>query len=192
MNKKLIASLVMAPLFMALSATSASAYSVPDFGTCLNPQVSASQENTGSNHGVVGYTNQAFSGTDKIYSLADGNVMQCLCTNDGKGYQTNWLKATNISESDRKVLESKGWEYFADAGSWGLSGAYLAKTNTYECVACTPTPTTTPGPTATPTPTAKGEVLGLAPTGNITFIYGLIVAGATALIAGIILRRFSK
>lgn len=60
----------------------------------------------------------------------------------------------------------------------------------------TPTPgmtnTPTPEPTATPTP-GKGEVLGaLAPTGNTFFIYAVILSGAISVIAGLILRKFSK
>ena len=175
MSNKFLTALFIFPLLLAYSAAPASAYSVPDFGSCLNPQTSAEQVNSGSNHGVVGYDNQAFSGTDNIYSLSDNNVLQCLCTDDGDGYQTNWLKADNIGEPDRKVLESQGWTYFSDAGSWGLSGSYLAKTDTYSCKGA-----------------SQAEVLGLASTGNITFIYGLIVAGAAALISGMILRRVSK
>jgi len=55
-----------------------------------------------------------------------------------------------------------------------------------------PTNTPTPGPTATPTP-GKGEVLGtMAGTGNTSFIYAIILAGAVSLISGLILRKFNK
>lgn len=55
-----------------------------------------------------------------------------------------------------------------------------------------PTNTPTPGPTSTPTP-GKGEVLGtMAGTGNTSFIYAIILAGAVSLISGLILRKFGK
>jgi hypothetical protein len=49
----------------------------------------------------------------------------------------------------------------------------------------------TPSPTATPTPrpTVQGV---LASTGNSAFIYAIIVTGSTSLIAGLILKKFSK
>jgi hypothetical protein len=54
-----------------------------------------------------------------------------------------------------------------------------------------PTATPTPGPTATPTPrpTVQGV---LASTGNSAFIYAIILTGSTSLIAGLILKKFSK
>lgn len=175
MKNNIITILFMFPLLLAYTSMPVFAYSVPDFGSCLNPQTSASQVNSGSNHGVVGYDNQSFSGIDIIYYFSDNNVLQCLCTDDGNGYQTKWVKADIIGESDRKVMESEGWNYLSDAGSWGLNGSYLAKTDKYSCKGA-----------------SQSEVLGLASTGNSTFIYGLIVAGAVALISGMILRRVSK
>lgn len=216
MLKKILFAILLSPALLATVAQPAFAWQKPDFGTCLNPQVGASQVNTGSDHGVVGYSG-AFSGTDSIYSLSDGNVMQCLCADNGAGYQTNWWKVAGMSDQEVRVHENEGWTYFADAGSWGLDGAYLAKTSTYVCAqvtpTCTPTPTPivsetptptptstpgptntpTPGPTNTPTPKAQSNaVLGLASTGNVTFLYFLTIAGAASLILGLVLRKFSK
>lgn len=219
-------------LFVTLivSAQPVMAYEVTDFGSCLNPQASASQVNTGSDHGVVGYPNQGFSGTDSIYSLDSNNVMQCLCADNGQGYQTTWLSTNNYSDSELSTFESQGWTYFADASNWGLTGSYLAKTDTYSCTGATPTPmcsetptptptptgtltptptptpgptstptpgptnTPTPGPTNTPTPAPASQATSttLASTGNILFIYGIIVAGFFSLIVGLLLRKFSK
>lgn len=52
-----------------------------------------------------------------------------------------------------------------------------------------PTSTPAPGPTATPTPGPQGV---LAITGNTSFIYAVILAGAISVIAGLILKKFSK
>jgi len=184
----------------------------------LNPQVAASQVNVGDSHGVVGYTGTAFSGTDTIYHMSNGNVLQCLCTTNGQGYQTKWIQASLFSESDISKLQTEGWEYFADAGSWGLSGSYVAKTSQYACINCTPTPamtqtptptptgtltptpTPTAGPTATPTPgpssssssTTNTTVENLAKTGNFMMIFALFIAGLIFFVAGIVLKRLSK
>jgi hypothetical protein len=200
------------------------AYEVTDFGSCLNPQVSANQVNTGSDHGVVGYSGVAFSGTDSIYLLSSNNVMQCLCTDNGQGYQTSWVSANNYSSSEIPNFQSEGWNYFEDASNWGLQGAYLAKTEKYMCSGVTPTPmcsetptptltptptgtltptpTSTPGPTNTPTPgptntptpgpASQATTATLASTGNLMFIYGIVVVGFFSLIVGLILKKFSR
>ena len=54
MNKKSAISLLILPILLVLSATPAFAVSTPDFGSCLNPKVNASQENFGNAQGVVG------------------------------------------------------------------------------------------------------------------------------------------
>lgn len=203
MNKKnILVTATSVAIFLA-TASAANANAVPDFGSCLNPQWGKTQENVGSNHGVVGLG--SFAGVDSIYRNG-GNVLQCLCTNDGRGYQTNWLKADNMSEGQKSSLKSQGWMYVPYGKDWGLDDApYMAKNVEYTCANCTPTPTpsvgTTPtptptvtsGPTATPTPTTESKVGGaLAATGNAGIIYASILAGAAALIAGMVLRRFSK
>lgn len=176
------------------------------FPSCLNPQISPSQVNKGSNHGVVGFSTP-FSGTDTIFNLSRNNVLQCLCTDNGQGFQTNWLNVSQLSQSEINVFVSQGWTFFANAGAWGLNGAYVAKTSQFLCSAPTTTPTPTPGqvsssntnPTATPIPQAtntptpkKPEVLALATTGNILFIYILLLAGGSSFILGLILRKLSK
>lgn len=199
MNKKnVLVTATSVALFLA-TASVANANAVPDFGSCLNPQWSKTQENTGSNHGVVGLG--SFAGVDSIYRNG-GNVLQCLCTDDGKGYQTNWLKADNMSDSQKSELKSQGWMYVPYGKDWGLDDTpYMAKNIEYTCVNCTPTPTPSvevtptptekPGPTATPT--TESKVGGaLAATGNAGIIYLSILAGAAALITGMVLRRFSK
>lgn len=142
-----------------------------NLGSCVNPQVAASQVNYGNSHGVVGKAPR-YSGVDKIYSLENGNVMQCLCPDEGKGIQTDWVKADGYSETDINVLKKKGWIYVATGSSWGLSDVpYLAKNTEYAC---------------------REESKVLAATGVSVAIYGLILAGVISLLAGLLLKRFSK
>jgi hypothetical protein len=221
MNKKVLALTAISTTLYLSAAFPVSANQTPDFGTCLNPQWSLTQTNYNSNNGngVVGIG--SFSGTDKIYA-SGGNVLQCLCTDNGEGYQTNWLKASGFSSSEIQNLKAQGWIYIADGSQWGLSNtAYLAKNISYECNSCTPTPTPTqtptptptgtltptptptpgptatptPGPTATPTPVTQVESASadnLAFTGNWFIIAIVFLAGVVSLIAGIAIKKFKK
>lgn len=213
MNKKVILSTT-AGLALFLGSA-AQAQATVNFGSCLNPQWTKTQENVGSAHGVIGIG--SFAGTDSIYA-SNGNVMQCLCTENGKGYQTNWLKASHKSAGEIESLKSQGWMYVPYGEDWGLEKSpYLAKNIEYSCAYCTPTPaptstptpgatatptvtptagptaTPTPGPSATPTSAPGTSVLGtVASTGNAFVIYASVLAGAASLIIGLVLRKFSK
>lgn len=197
MNKKLLLTSITTTALFLGAATPAHAYTMPEFGSCLNPQWSKTQENNGSNHGVVGVG--TYAGVDSIYET-NGNVLQCLCTPEGKGYQTNWLKAENMSKAEMQELESQGWIYVAYGEDWGLhKSKYMAKNTEYTCAECTPTPTPV---SETPTPTEEAietteesetpVIGGLAPTGNTLAIYMAIMAGVAAVVTGLVLRKFSK
>jgi hypothetical protein len=219
MNKKTLSLFGISAVLYLSAATPVSANYIPSFGTCLNPQWGETQVNTGDNHGVINVG--SYSGTDTIYQ-SGSNVMQCLCTSDGYGYQTNWLSAQDLSDSQIADLRAQGWIYVPYGDDWGLGkGAYLAQNSTYACTACTPTPTPnasvtptvtpTPGPSATPTPgptetptpgpsatPTPGTQVGaasannLANTGSALLIYGSLLAGTVSLILGMIFRKFSK
>lgn len=181
MLQKILITIATTSVLLAGFAKPALAVSVPDFGSCGNPQVAASQVNTGNAHGVAGRT-ETYAGTDSVYSLSNGNVMQCLCPDNGSGVQTNWLKSSNVSEEDVKVLKNEGWAYIVTGSAWGLEDVpYLAKNSDYSCKA-------TGGGETTP----KTTVLNLANTGNMLMIYGFLTAGLTALLAGMLLKKFSK
>jgi hypothetical protein len=214
MNKKtLFISAAMVPAFFALAGT---AHANPvNFGSCLNPQWGASQVNYSStaSHGVIGVG--TFAGTDTIYG-SGANVLQCLCTPEGKGYQTDWMSAEGFSESLINTYKKEGWMFVATGSLYGLKDVpYLAKNSEYACQApscsptptqevsgtptptsATPTPTAVPGPTATPESKVGGAVAtavnSLANTGNLGLIYSLFLTGAIALVLGLILKRFSK
>jgi hypothetical protein len=170
MKKLFITTLLISALSVGV-VSPVSADTTFDFGSCVNPQISASQVNYGSSHGVVGKSPR-YSGVDKIYKFENGNVMQCLCPDAGKGIQTNWLKAEGYSEKDINVLKKQGWIYVATGSSWGLSDVpYMAKNIEYTC---------------------REESKVLAATGVSVAIYGLVLAGVISLIAGLLLKRVSK
>ena len=162
MQKKALLSFATTAMLYLSVAAPVSAHQVPNFGSCLNPQWPQTQVNYGGNHGVVNVN--SFPGTDTIYA-SNGNVLQCLCTDTGIGYQTNWLNISGYSQTQIDYLKAQGWMYIPakDSTGWGLSNEpHMAKNIAYSCTACTPTPTPnltvtptvtpTPGPTATPTP----------------------------------------
>ena len=208
-TKNILITVTSLSLFLS-AATTAHANPIPEFGSCMNPQWGMTQQNQGSNHGVVGVG--SFNGTDTIYA-SNGNVVQCLCTDLGKGYQTNWLRADNLSSDQIDNLKAQGWIYVPFGDDWGLDKVpYLAKNSEYTCTSCTTTPTptvtvtptatpTTVGPTETPGPTATGTpstptptsgVLGLAATGSQLMTYIAVFLAAGSLMAGLFLKKFSK
>jgi len=195
MKNKLFITVLASIALLGSSAQPAFAVSTPDFGSCLNPQVAASQVNTGANHGVVGQMS-SYSGTDSIYTLSNGNVMQCLCPDNGSGVQTNWLKVSDMSESDVNVLKNDGWIYIATGSSWGLADVpYLAKNSDFSCRSestSTSSSNSSSSSSSNSQPKVESQVLTLASTGNEVAIYGLILAGITSLIAGLLLNKFSK
>ncbi|MEK7576859.1 MAG: hypothetical protein AAB482_04175 [Patescibacteria group bacterium] len=109
--------------------------------------------NHASNHGgfhqIVGELGQRL-GDDDVYSIPNGNFVQCYCNpQTGGGIQTNWWR-TSLSNF-------MGWpfrEWGGGADDWNLGDYwYLAQNRNYQCGMVTPTPTTTPTCTKTKTPT---------------------------------------
>lgn len=168
-------------VFSVVSALPAYAdgLSTPNFGSCLNPQgeVIASYEN--GSHGIVGRTDEV-KGSDHVYQSSNQGVTQCFCPEDGNGIQTNWYDVSKLKASEIETLKKAGWTYFATGSVWGLKDVpYLAKNSDYKC-------------NKNAKKTDNSKILGLASTGDSLAIYSLIISGAAFLIAGLILRKFSK
>jgi hypothetical protein len=165
---------ILIALFLTASVAQpayASGSSAVNFGSCGNPQFKLSQENSGKRHGVVKVG--TFSGVDTVYKSGN-NALQCLCVDTGKGYETKWLDASRLSQSAIKDYKSKGWILVPTGSSWGLKDVpYLAKNSEYSCKSEVVTPTK--------------DILGLASTGNIAFIYLLALVGSVSLITGLVL-----
>jgi len=97
------------------------------FPSCINPSGSVVASYQNGTHGIVG-SSETYSGADTVYSLGDGNYVQCFCDN-GRGIQTNWWK-TNTSDEN--------WISIPNGENWGLeSGSYLAQNLDYNCGAST-------------------------------------------------------
>src|SRR5437868_1830638 len=107
LKKHLVQAALSLPLLFGI-VEPAYATNLPNFSTCLNPQGSVSVSYDSGYHGVAGSTNQ-YQGSDIVYQLSDNALMQCLCPDNGEGVQTNWLKASNLSQSDINDLKSQGW-----------------------------------------------------------------------------------
>jgi hypothetical protein len=134
-------------LFLSVAAKSALAIASVEFPSCLNPQVTASQVNIGTSHGVVG-------------------------------------KNTPYS-NDINDLIGQGWVYIDNGELWGLkSGPYLAKNIEYTCHSTSGSSNGTSAGV-----TLQQGVLGLAGTGNLTAIYGLIMMGLILFFVGTLLSR---
>ena len=95
----------------------------PNFPSCLAPTGTVVASYASGTHGIVG-SNETYTGSDTVYSLGEGNYVQCFCDN-GRGIQTNWWK-TNTSDEN--------WISIPNGENWGLeSGSYLAQNLDYNC-----------------------------------------------------------
>ncbi len=174
-------------LLLSALTPSASAVTIPQFPACANPQGSVTASYDSGTHGVAG-DQTTYSGKDTVYTLSENTLTQCLCPANGNGIQTNWWKATELSQEEKDVLVSQGWILIPDGSAWGLeTGAYLAKNSSYTCSGvggASATNTSTSGPTGETS--SINTILNLASTGNIRFILLTIVSGAVLLSLGLI------
>ncbi len=145
----------------------------PDFPACSaqvgSPIIVSYSSGT---HGIVG-DSATHTGKDTVYAINSRNVvLQCFCGTDGSGIQTNWWKASSLTDPDIKVLISLGWKYVQNGSIWGLSNEpYIAQHLNYACGG-------TGGGISDP------AVLGLATTGNTSFVNNLFFVGFVSVIFG--------
>lgn len=180
-------------VFAFLIAMPTLAVTPPSFPSCTNPEGQIiAQYSTGA-HGVPGSLAE-YRGSDTVYRVSDDKLVQCLCTENGDGTQTNWWKISSLRESDVNVLKSLGWIFIPSGSVWGLEDtSYMAFNTTFSCKSTTTTTTTSSSGGGQGEPSfSPGEVLGLATTGNIVYLYGLVALGSLFLLLGIILRRDKK
>lgn len=133
-------------LFLNLKAASATGDTdPPSFPSCLNQTGSGDKAHWDSGlHQIVG--NGLLEGQDDVYSLSNGNFLQCFQPPDKKNcIQTNWW---------RTDLEVAGW-YSTGGSQWNLGDFhYLAQNINYNCVP-EPSPSPSPSPSPTPSPTPE-------------------------------------
>lgn len=167
------------------------AYAVvpPDFPSCVNPQGSLKAQYNQGTHGVIGNTNE-FKGKDSVYTMNENQTMQCLCTENGQGIQTNWWKISGLSEPDIQILKNSGWFFVPNGALWGLDDAqYMAINRSYSCSG---SGNSTGGIGGQVLGASAGSVLGLAITGNTQFILFIILSGLILLSLGVALPKIKK
>lgn len=157
----------------------------PDFPSCVSPQGSLKVEYNQGTHGVIGNSNE-FKGKDSVYTINENQTMQCLCTDNGQGIQTNWWKISSLSESDIQILKNSGWFFIPNGALWGLDDAqYMAINKSYSCSG---SGNSTGGIGGQVLGASAGGVLGLATTGNTLFILSIILSGLILLSLGAVLK----
>lgn len=101
-------------------------------------------------HGIPGVGN--LEGSDDVYSLGNGNFLQCFCPLEGSGgtgWQTNWWDADIAGLSDEEISRfiSQGWLFEQSGSGWNLlDDRYLIKNSNFSCAR----PTPSPGPAGAP------------------------------------------
>ncbi len=204
--KKIITGIALTAVFVAL-VSPVHAVTEPTFASCLNPQGEVTAKYADGVHGIVGQPD-GVRGEDTVYKNGSQDFVQCFCPPDGAGIQTNWMNAANLSEDERKSFIYAGWNFVADGSAWGLTAdPYLAKNMSYSCRGNGTTTGTTQSATASVSnssgsssgssssnsnPSSIGQILGLAYTGNVIYMYALAVIGAASLIAGVVWEKQLK
>lgn len=176
------------------------ALDVPSFPTCSNPQGTLQVSYNSGTHGIVGNPGE-FTGSDKVYSVNESQELQCFCSTDGNGIQTNWWKVSSLSQDQLQTLKNLGWVFVPNGADWGLDqGPYMAQNTNYSCnengTGGGNTTTSSGGSTSTAGASTSSDpapsVLGLAATGD-TWMVGLLAAlSGTSFVLGVISRRVSK
>jgi len=183
----------------------------PSFPSCANPQGSVISAYTDGTHGIVGDPT-TYIGRDTVYKLSDDTVTQCFCSTDGSGIQTDWWKASSLTDDQTKVLESEGWVYVPSGNLWGLDeDPYLAKNTAYSCLSggnsgSSNNSSDNGGSSSSSNSSSNssndpgqdngtgggGEVLGLAATGNAVQIYTVFALALLFAVIGLSGLRGNK
>lgn len=154
----------------------------PSFPACVNPQGTKIVDIGTGTHGIPGDQN-TYSGSDKVYALGNDNYMQCFCSVDGNGIQTNWWEASALSGDQISILKTEGWIEVPTGAAWGLKDSpYLAKNAGFSCGG-------TGGGGNVQGAGVIGQVLGLAFTGNMGYIYAFSGMGLLLLTLGYFITR---
>jgi hypothetical protein len=167
----------------------------PPFPSCLNPQGTLQVSYPDGQHGIPGDFS-IHTGSDRVYRLSDDTLTQCFCSTNGKGIQTNWWRASGLSEEDISVFKSQGWIYVPTGAVWGLSNdPYLSKNSNYNCGPATGGTSTSSSSSSDSGSSGSGgssstpSILGFAFTGNIVLIYSILLSGIVLLAGGVFLIK---
>lgn len=157
----------------------------PDFPACSNPQGTLRVQYNSGTHGIVG-DSASHSGSDSVYSVDEERTVQCFCTLDGGGIQTNWWKISSLTQNEIDTLVNLGWHFVPSGLPWGLSpDPYMAKNSEYACGG--QNSITTASVQGTSTSRSAGAVLGLAGTGGSYMPLIFALFGIVSTFLGIII-----
>lgn len=186
---------IVAGLIVTLFARqSVFAVSMPDFPSCNAPQGEIVASYESGIHGIVGDP-KTFTGSDTVYKISPVVHTQCFCADNGTGIQTNWWNASSLSEENITLLKSQGWYYVPNGNLWGLTAdPYVAQNIYYNCKPGSPgiggggnsggsSDSAIGGGEILSSAIEKGDVLGLAATGDIWLVYA--VFGISFLLLGV-------
>jgi hypothetical protein len=122
--------------------------------------------------------------------------LQCFCSIDGNGIQTNWWKVSSISQDQIEELKKQGWVFVGNGADWGLEqGPYLAKNQDYSCKSSgntggsSTTNNGTGGITLGTSAENNPQVLGLAATGTSKALVVSTIIFMISCVGAIIARR---
>ena len=161
------------------------AVTTPTFATCIAPEGTVRANHNSGTHGIPGDTNTYF-GKDTVYTISENSIIQCFCSSNGKGIQTNWLKAKQYSDDDLKILKSQGWIYISNGQIWGLENeAYVAKNEEFSCLGNR----SQVGGSNYDSKRFNPNILGLASTGSTSLLTFSFIVGILLLISSINLRK---
>ncbi len=194
--KNIVLTTILASSLFLATLSPALAVSTPTFPSCANPQGQIKVTYSDGTHGIAGSTS-TYTGRDAVYTLSDDTVTQCFCSTDGQGIQTNWWKASSLSDEEINILKADGWIYIPAGNLWGLAEApYVAKNINYSCLSGG---SSNGGSTSSSSNNSsgsvlgdgigggdpEGDVLGLAATGDAILVYGSFAIGIVLLWLGI-------
>ncbi len=200
--RKILSSLIISLGLIANSYIPAYAVDTPNFPSCLSPQGTLRVFYPNGTHGIVGSTSE-YVGTDAVYDLDESTLLQCFCSVDGTGIQTNWWNASSLSEEQVEVLKKEGWFYVPDGSLWGLvADPFVAKNVSYSC-RNTPAPSSSSSSSSSSSnsssnssssnsSTSEGDVLGLAATGDSLVLLALTVLALIFIFTGLSQSRHEK
>lgn len=169
------------------------ALDVPTFPTCSNPQGVLKVSFNSGVHGIVGNPGE-FQGADHVYTVDDARTVQCFCSSDGTGIQTNWWKVSSLTQNEIQTLKNLGWVFIPTGSVWGLQDApYMAQNVTYSCNSNS---STSNGgsvlSSSASTSSSTGSVLGLAYTGGAWMVGLLALLSGISVVLGFVSRRIKS
>lgn len=188
--KKITISLILVTLVFISLGKTAFATDAPSFPSCLNPQGTLKVKYDNGTHGIVGDTG-TYNGRDEVYSVSDNTLVQCFCPDNGDAIQTNWWKTDDFSVDEIKKYQSLGWKFVPNGEQWGLSDSqYMAWNFTYSCHnSSNNSNNSNSSSNSNSNELGVSQVLALASTGNIVFIYGVAAFGLALIAAGAMIQQ---